>query len=68
LADAEIYVTLHPYQKSNHQPGYGVFRAAVTPHLLMVGIGWALTIACLGAALPVRRVAHLTVIEALREP
>ena len=45
----------------------GVFHVVVTPHLLLVALGWALGVALIGAALPAQRAARGSVVEALRE-
>lgn len=42
------------------------FQMSVTPHLLVVSIGWALAIALIGALLPALRAASLPVATALR--
>ncbi|MGH8221038.1 MAG: ABC transporter permease [Steroidobacteraceae bacterium] len=44
---------------------YGVFRIRVTPHLLVVAIGWALVTALLGAIVPAAQEARLAVVDAL---
>jgi putative ABC transport system permease protein len=44
---------------------YGVFRIAVTPHLLAVAVGWGLVTAFIGAIVPAAQEGHLTVVEAL---
>jgi putative ABC transport system permease protein len=50
----------------NSYGGFVVFDLAVTPRLLVIGIGWALVIALLGAAFPAIRAARLPVATALR--
>lgn len=42
------------------------FQMSVTPHLLVISIGWALAIALIGALLPAMRAASLPVATALR--
>jgi putative ABC transport system permease protein len=44
---------------------YGVFKVAVTPHLLAVAIGWALVTALVGAIVPAAQEARLAVVDAL---
>lgn len=44
---------------------YGVFRIRVTPHLLVIAIGWALVTALVGAIVPAVQEARLKVVEAL---
>jgi putative ABC transport system permease protein len=43
-----------------------VFKLSVTPHLLVVAIGWALTIGLIGGLLPALRAARLSVTDSLR--
>ena len=50
----------------NSWAGFVVFDLAVTPRLFLLGMGWALGIALLGAALPAIRAARLPVATALR--
>lgn len=50
----------------NSWAGFVVFDLAVTPWLLLVGIGWALAIAFLGGIVPAIRAARLPVVTALR--
>jgi putative ABC transport system permease protein len=42
------------------------FPMAVTPHLVWVSLGWALSIALLGGILPSVRAARMTVATAMR--
>ena len=44
---------------------WGVFRAAVTPRVFLIGLGWALAIALMGALMPSIRAARASIIEAL---
>jgi putative ABC transport system permease protein len=44
---------------------YGVFRVMVTPHLLVVALGWALVTALVGAIVPAMQEAQLEVADAL---
>jgi putative ABC transport system permease protein len=43
-----------------------IFRLAVTPHLLVVSIAWALAIGLIGGSLPALRAARLPVVVAMR--
>jgi putative ABC transport system permease protein len=44
---------------------YGVFRVAVTAHLLAIAVGWALVTALIGALVPAFHEARLDVVNAL---
>jgi putative ABC transport system permease protein len=44
---------------------YGVFRAAVTPHLLLIAVGWGLVTAFIGAIVPAAQEGRMPVVEAL---
>lgn len=44
---------------------YGVFRIRVTPHLLVIAMGWALVTALAGALVPAAQEARLEVVDAL---
>jgi len=50
----------------NSLGGLAVFDLAVTPWLVLVGVGWAVCIALLGAVFPAIRAARLPVVTALR--
>jgi len=50
----------------NSYGGMVVFDLAVTPHLFVIGVLWALGIAFLGAAIPAIRAARVPVATALR--
>ena len=45
---------------------WGVFRIQFTPMLYGIGLGWALTIALIGALPPAMAAARITVTEGLR--
>jgi putative ABC transport system permease protein len=62
LGTAIDWVWLNGYAMNG---AYGVFKVAVTPHLLAVAIGWALVTAFVGAIVPAAQEARLTVVAAL---
>jgi putative ABC transport system permease protein len=68
LGAALAWLLFNGYQVSTLGSGFTqiAFNFAVTPALLMQGLGWALAIGFLGGLLPALRAARLPVTEALR--